>query len=445
MNEWQFKRHLNEKSNRDGRYTYMHLMHLIDSCDTGNLIIQKSKTSRIKATKKIIKKNLDLILSKTPPGHIFNIIDLLLDDREMSQIFQENIDLLLQKVTEIGDKHVALLLYKSSNMIKKIRKQFGTEFVEAHIDNILHSIPLKNLVYEMNSLQGISTIVDEKLSEYIQSNLIEFIRGILDTDKIPEIRSKDELIRRYENTVLELMKEIIPKKTVIEGDKTIEIEQWNEIEKINKKSSYSDVYIVGDRVIKIGDVRATYKIPNHTRILQPIARFEMFLDDDNTIPIGCIEVSNKVRKLRREDYNEEKLYRLYWELREDGIVFTDYRLSNVGILCSNNTPVHRINGQKIKVSPETVGFMGEMKGRPCKEGDLVILDTDFLFRQEDLFKDGLFTEEQLQEEEWQEKGYSKDFERRWQQEKQAEIARKHLEQKDDSKGTSKKQKGKGDK
>ena len=446
MNEWQFKRHLNEKANQDGIYTYMHLLHLLDKnmssslTKEGSTLIRKEKNAC-----KIVQKNLELILKKTPPGHIKNIIELLFDNSETMQIVKNNIDLFLDKLIEVGEKHPAKLLYKSSYIIMKIRKHFGKEFIDIHIDKLLKSIPIRNLAYEMNSLQGISTHVDEKLNEYIQSDLKGFVRGIIDTAKIPEISGKEKLIDMYEATVLELLKEIIPRKTIIEGKKTTEIELWNEIEKIGEESTYSDVYIIGNRVMKIGDVRATYRIPNHSRILQPIARFEMYLDDDNNVPIGCIEISNKVRKLERKDYSEEKFYKLYEDLRKAGIVFTDCRTSNIGVLCSENTPVHRVNGQIIKVSPESVGFIGEMKGKKCKEGDLVVLDTDFLFREEDLFKDGIFKDELLDEEEWQEKSYSKEFERRWQQEKQAEIAMKYLEQKETKAKVDRTLNGKGDK
>ena len=104
MNKWRFKRLLNEKNNRDGIYTYIHLVHLLEKNFSGSqLTSESSMEHRKKADCKTIKKNLGLILKKTPPGHIKNIIELLLKYPETIEIVKDNIDLFLDKLIEIGN------------------------------------------------------------------------------------------------------------------------------------------------------------------------------------------------------------------------------------------------------------------------------------------------------------------------------------------------------
>lgn len=74
--------------------------------------------------------------------------------------------------------------------------------------------------------------------------------------------------------------------------------------------SYSNAFLIGDKVIKIGRKRETYIIPNDKRILKPLIRLN--LGDYSNIE-GSIEVCNYVNT----DINlsDEEMYQLYKELR----------------------------------------------------------------------------------------------------------------------------------
>ena len=419
MNEKQFIHNLKKNDNDE----YKNVLQLIED-NNNNHNMKKSVFPhfRKKSPYAILNDNFELVLIKTNPMQMEDMLKLLFKCRETAEVVRNNLDLIINKIMEISKTNVTILFKISSSIVKELKKYFGNKFIDENINKILELIPIQFLAREMNYLKNISDNVDNSVNNYLskKENLENFINGMLNSDKIPTITDeqkiksnntyiqslseseKQKLVERHTQTLLEIMKELIPKK---DGK-----ELWTDIEYING-GAYSDVYKVGDRVIKIGDVRATYKIPNHTRILQPIARFELFLDDECSIPYGCIEVMEKIRELSNEECDDEKFYELYKELRKAGIVFSDFRASNIGVLLADNSPIHLLNGEKINVVPQSVGFTNEIKGKKRKPGDLVILDTDFLYKE----SDNNIT--------WQQNGYSKKFERRWQMERQKLLSR----------------------
>lgn len=420
MNERQFKRLLKSKSNINGNFTNVYLLRLIEEGKNTLPELKGRKHAfqifRRKNPSEIINKNLELILKKTTPAFVEQIMELLFINREIANNIKDKIDLVINRMTEIGKISSSSLYCVSGDVIKKLRLYYGDDFIEKNLDKILGSIPSKNLVYEIGSLKGISEDIDLKVNNYIENHLEDFIYGMMDIYKIQGMSSieKKKLIEMYRPTVLEIINELVPKKKIIEEGKEYEKNWWIDIEKIGS-GAYSDVYRIGNRVLKIGSEKATYKIPNHTRILQPIVRIELLMEDDTT-PFGCIEVSERVEKLSEEDYNEENFYKIYKELREYGIIWTDFKPENLGKLIEPNTQQHIVNGEILNIVPYAVGFKGELQGEERKPGDLVILDTDYIYNENDK---GI---------KWQQSGYAAKFEKRWQQEQQKRIAAEEVPQ-----------------
>ena len=149
------------------------------------------------------------------------------------------------------------------------------------------------------------------------------------------------------------------------------------------KGSYSNVYKIGEKIIKIGaHQRTTEEIPYHKRILQPLLRRSV-KDDDGT-PDGKflfhMEASEEVDTERHIPIDE--VYKVYKELRDDGIIWTDPKADNLGRLKKDNV-VH-FEGIE-EVDSASVGFAVDIpKDREIlKKGELVIIDTDFLYREGD--------------------------------------------------------------
>jgi len=187
--------------------------------------------------------------------------------------------------------------------------------------------------------------------------------------------------------------------------------------------AYSHVYQIKDKVLKIGSPRETYEIPYHPRILQPLTRTNLIDEKNGNQIFACIEIADNVETLCK-DKNQamemgkdkekvEKLYQIYKELREDGIIWTDARFANVGILKRPNIPT--LNGEEIDVDPQAIGMLGKTKGKVLGAGEWVIIDTDFLYRENNFCA---FTD-----------SYSIEFEKRWQQERQEKIAKQEVKDK----------------
>ena len=79
---------------------------------------------------------------------------------------------------------------------------------------------------------------------------------------------------------------------------------------------------------------------------------------------------------------DEDAYLIYKELRNDGIIWIDAKRENLGRLEKDN--IAHFN-EPLYVRNETVGYIPETlhKDEPLSKGSLVIIDTDFLFREND--------------------------------------------------------------
>ncbi len=148
----------------------------------------------------------------------------------------------------------------------------------------------------------------DELNDKLLKNKKEFFKGILSEKDICGIK-----IYNTKGKGLDTISDI----AVLLMDELLEEESQRQ----NKNLSYADirydygtyssVFIIGDKVLSIGD-REEYVIPNHRRILQPLIR----PDISSLIPEGVrlprtIDVSERVDM--QSDITEEELYTVYKE------------------------------------------------------------------------------------------------------------------------------------
>ncbi len=169
--------------------------------------------------------------------------------------------------------------------------------------------------------------------------------------------------------------------------------------------------------MKVGKTRRTKTFKNSSRILQPIIRREIETNSDTFF----VEVQNEVEaNWFKENPKKvfEVMYGVYKDLRDDGLVWTDIKMSNIGRLKKDNRinykeMVHDENGnlvaKEIIPSEAATGLKGK-QGKILKAGDYVLLDTDFVFDENDL-PDGKQIKDILM------KLYYENFELRYQKEK----------------------------
>lgn len=154
------------------------------------------------------------------------------------------------------------------------------------------------------------------------------------------------------------------------------------------KGKYSHSIKIGEYIFKVGEDRSTGEIPYDERIIQPLNRRKLEGKDGESV---FIEVQNLVDKdwykgLSDKEVNEE-LYKIYSEMRRRGHRWTDVRKDNVGRLLKPNSPSFEINGSIITPEDSAIGFTGERDSEQKRDtlpaGELVIIDTDFIFEAEE--------------------------------------------------------------
>ena len=407
MNERKFLKQINSKNNKDGFFTCSIVLDLIDS-EIENLDLQKtSKNSNIlrrlfsrfnveKSAVQIIEDNFPKILEKTKSTSVELLILRLIEGLETEHIVIDNLDIILNRLI----KDDVFKECSKDVFYEIIGLPEGTDFIVKNIDNILENVFPSNIFKFSQYLKGLSEETDEKINETLENNKIEVAKSLLEDCIITRIGLdyNEELVNEYKLTLSVMIDELL------ESEKC----RYIDINYLSR-GAYSNVYQIGDKVIKIGGPRQTYFIPNHRRILQPLIRTN-FIDKNNKA-FACVEISDKVDPLLKEDITEKKLYEIYKDLIEDGIIWTDIRFPNVGRLNKNNVP--SLNGEKMNVAPNSLGFINDKSERDLYEGDLVIIDTDFIYNKGD--KNIKYNKLDLLHK----------FEMWYQQEKSAEIAKKY--------------------
>ena len=164
---------------------------------------------------------------------------------------------------------------------------------------------------------------------------------------------------------------------IAENEKT----DMSEIEYIDR-GGYSTVAKLGNKVIKIGHKRLTYEIPYHRRLLQPLIRRKILPQKSN--PYHDEDLIIEIQEYIKPDKSitDDDVYLVYKELREDGIIWVDAKKENLGRLEKENI-IHY--SEPLYVDDESLGFIPETikKRKPLQKGDLVIIDTDHLYREND--------------------------------------------------------------
>ena len=227
-----------------------------------------------------------------------------------------------------------------------------------------------DIFFIMPVLKGISPDTDARINEILQKNIQDISHNLLmQMTEIDESRGitkeeKKEIADKYYMTLAILPCEIL------KSDKM----SFVDIEKIGS-GCYTNVYKVGHKIFKIGTPRETAVIPNHKRILQPLLRRSL---PERGYPCAFIEIAEEVKTgLGYQDY--KLLYNLYKELRDDGIIWGDPKLENVGWLKRENIPM--LHGEILNVDTKSLGFKQSLRCNPLNKGELVILDTDYIYEE----------------------------------------------------------------
>lgn len=367
MTQIEFLRKLKDK-NID-KYTLV--MQIIEE---GKSLSRKSNVDKIKTffsihrkgPLDIIKDNLFKIL-ESEEKHICWIIEALLNYPEFYKIISDNIIKIigyLNKDSNINSTYDFLEQFS-------IKVPNGKNILEQNLKSIIQNTDPVRLFPSTRILKGISKEGDLLLNEKLEKNLDAISEAML--MQIETVLAYDEKKTNNQEFKSSCKENSQLVATILEELLESENKSPIDIEWVKDKGAYSRVYIIGQKVLKIGHPRATYKIPNHRRILQPELRIE--LKKHKYERFACVEVQDYVETPPKE-IDREQLYQLYKELREDGIICADLRYDNVGRLLKDNKP--NLCGEELHVEPYTAGLIGSAN-EVLKKGELVVIDLDHIY------------------------------------------------------------------
>ncbi len=228
------------------------------------------------------------------------------------------------------------------------------QIIYDNIDLFIHNS--QNLYTLMNFVKD-NPVALSKVKEYIDNNEEQAINSIFcETDKLEKITDSD-----LKEMIKILILEIVKNEKVNFSDITY------------SGGGFSRIILIGDKVLKLGD-RWTKTFPNNPYIIAPLLRQEVKMGNSSCF----IEITEKVDTSERP--TEEELYQLYKKLRDIGLIWTDIKGTNVGRLKKENI-IHW--NEELNPSDEVLGFSDRRGSEVLKEGDLVILDADFIYDEND--------------------------------------------------------------
>lgn len=204
------------------------------------------------------------------------------------------------------------------------------------------------------------------------NNHLEFIAIIL-TNKKLKVLKKEKILDTY----IEFIKDIF------------RIENANICDLVLKSGAFSNVLIIKDKVIKSGK-KITKKIPYHKRLLQPIIRQAITSINDDNVNFDFIEVYERTLPFKENDVS---CYDVFKEMLDDGILWSDPKDDNLGILKKSNSAFR----EKIEdcdkpffIDDEVVNIFGDRKKEVLGKGEVVVIDLDFVYDvKKDINKDAV--------------------------------------------------------
>lgn len=326
---------------------------------------------------KDILDNVDVILDQ-PHFYIEDFTELV-NLNGFEECAQKNQEKILKRALEFNEykfptDYTSNLLFLLSALpfFEKDFAQQNKEKIENFINthfNLIDPECFEDSRFLLNALT-MSSKNHKFINEFVNKHL-EFIAVILSNRKLKTLK-EEKILDFY----VELIKDVM------------RIEQAS-IEDLKLKiGSFSRTLIIKNKVIKSGE-KNTKLIPYHKRLLQPIVRqrikheYHDFskLIGSKALDFDFVEVYERVDEV----YPSEKnlLYEVFKEMLEDGVLWTDPRLENIGKLLKPNLPFHETIDDYDKpfyIDDEIVEMYNPFgKKEILQKGDAVVLDLDGIY------------------------------------------------------------------
>lgn len=358
MNAKKFEKKLNQYYEQG--LVYPEFIHWAYSHDKKSFFHDQSLVS-------LLQEHYKEIVSKCLSSYRFLLVSELSRKDDMNSFTKKQIPFLLSFV----DSEYSFFDFDYSCPDLNIK-----DYINRHFTSLISNIP-NVCFYSMAVRDG---DVDDKnreaLNQFLTKNKREYVEFLLGSKLPKDAKNYDDVM----DVTVKLVDEILEHEKLSYGD----IQQLN-------SGVYSDVILIGSKVLKVGRKREAYVIPNNQYLLKPYIRVN--LEDISDVP-GTIEVVEKVNT----NVSDIDLYSFYKELRKKGIVWLDVKSNNLGILKKDNTfHWNKHLGGDMYVR----GFTGEDNFSPLSKGDPVILDSDHLYsllKNKEFSYNGYYYEQRYQKE-----------------------------------------------
>lgn len=263
-----------------------------------------------------IKSNYSMLLSNICSYDYIAVINFMFRDNNLKEIVQNNF---LETMNNCPNK--AYLCVILSIYLDGKNNEEKKEFLIPYFHTLVHSFKVPEL-RQLLEYKDLDSRFYNDLNEKITNNKQEYIKGNLLKKEIRGIDKEKDLDNLTSITTLMI-------------DELLEEEHKNYVDISFSEGKYSLVFIIGDKVLSIGD-RKEYDIPNHRRILQPLIRpnISSLTSSTDSLYTTMIDVSERVDT--ESEISEEELYLVYKELRDSNILWTDVKKENVGRLIKPN-------------------------------------------------------------------------------------------------------------
>lgn len=312
----------------------------------------------------LLKQNYTTIIKECKDTDLIPMVNIMYQYKEMQPTIKNNYILLIQKCKTLGEFKELLRVGYLDN------KKYFNDNLEILLENIpneyIFFLSTKNKI-EKDLVKNRDGFFKEKnqeiLDKFLTENKKEYIEFLF-------FRSDKEKTKEEEisvDLVLELIEEILEHENL----------KYKDIQYIGG-GAFSEIIKIGTKIIKVGKKRHNYEIPYDKAILQPIIRVDLS-------KISNIDTTIEVMENVDTNFfiSKEELYNFYVTLRERGIIFADIKAQNLGILLKDN----KVNwNKKISLDNANKGIKNTYEEEVLKKGELVILDTDYLYKEEELPK-----------------------------------------------------------
>lgn len=288
------------------------------------------------------KKLVEMNLSSNSYARLYSMMTNAQRNNLLEQLLSNNININYSKFLPYNDT----ITFIKNNI----------DIIYTHGGNI---IDIKRLMELKREDKFVS-----KINAYIDNNPYIMVNSIIDILKTKILNNKKINFNKYRSFIFLLLDEISKNEsTSISSTEFI------------GTGGYSAVFAIKTKVIKIGIERKTPHFPNNPYILKPLLRKTITIDN---IPI-FFEVIEKV-DTNINDITKEEIYKLYKNIREIGLIWTDVKIDNVGRLIKDNKIYWYEN---ITPSDETLEFTNTIGNHQLKKGELIVLDGDYIYNEND--------------------------------------------------------------